>query len=345
MGKVLGKKINGITILICTYNGASRLTETFKCLMEQKGDDHINWEVILVDNASTDNPQEVADKIWIHKRVPLRFFHEPRPGKTNAIESGFRLSEYDIVCIIDDDNRVYPDYIVKVYDVMSNHPEVAICGAQGIGDFEAPPPPWFEKYKDAFAIGPQAPKTGYIPVEHGYVYGGGSAIRKSVWFELCDKNFRFLIKDHSMKSAIIRGEDSEMSFAFLLMGYKLWYQDDMLFNHYMPSGRINWKYLKKLFFSFGMSDVLIGFYSFYTENHSKKRKLKQTNYWINMLASMAAIIKSLPGYIYETIFVGEGGYKVLLFIRKKGYLLQLLSLGKHYDSINKEIEYASWRKK
>ena len=344
MSDTLNNDIDGITILICTYNGAERLPGTLQCLLEQKGDENIPWEVILVDNASNDNPRQVAEKIWTHDRVPLHFLHEPRPGKTNAIESGFNLSKYEIVCIIDDDNRVFDDYIVKIFDVMKNHPEVGICGAQGIGDFEVSPPGWFEKYKDAFAIGPQAPQTGYVSKDLGYIYGGGSAIRKSAWIALCNNHFRFLIKDLSIKHAIIRGEDSEMSVAFLLMGYKLWYQDDILFKHLMPAGRINWKYLKKLFFSFGMSDVIIDFYFLFMGIHSRKRNIRLSSFWINTIYSLIILIKLIPGYFIDLIFVGEGSDRILQYHRIRGYVMQLLSMRKNHQSAILEIKNATWRK-
>ena len=51
---------SGISCLICTYNGASRLAETLTCLARQVLPAGTPWEVILVDNASTDATAERA---------------------------------------------------------------------------------------------------------------------------------------------------------------------------------------------------------------------------------------------------------------------------------------------
>lgn len=52
----------GVSIVICCYNSASRLPETLQHIAEQEVAANISWEVIVVDNASTDNTQEIAKK-------------------------------------------------------------------------------------------------------------------------------------------------------------------------------------------------------------------------------------------------------------------------------------------
>ena len=44
----------GVSFLLCTYNGAPRLAETLACLAAQETPAGFPWEIIFVDNASTD---------------------------------------------------------------------------------------------------------------------------------------------------------------------------------------------------------------------------------------------------------------------------------------------------
>ena len=49
---------NGISIVICTYNGVCRLGPTLKAIFSLKIDESIPWELIIIDNASTDNTSQ-----------------------------------------------------------------------------------------------------------------------------------------------------------------------------------------------------------------------------------------------------------------------------------------------
>ena len=70
-----------ISVIICTYNGASRLPATLEKLAAQSVPAECPWEVLLIDNASTDDTAAVAKQIAIDFPAPLRVLHEPTPGK------------------------------------------------------------------------------------------------------------------------------------------------------------------------------------------------------------------------------------------------------------------------
>ncbi|MGO3307207.1 MAG: glycosyltransferase, partial [Sphingobacterium sp.] len=54
----------GVSIIICTYNGAQKLPKTIQALADQNVPDNIPWEIIFVDNNSSDNSQTVAKMNW-----------------------------------------------------------------------------------------------------------------------------------------------------------------------------------------------------------------------------------------------------------------------------------------
>jgi len=62
----------GVSVIICCYNSANKIKNVLKHLEEQKGTELIPWEVIVVDNASSDYTFEVAKKSWKRKDVPFR---------------------------------------------------------------------------------------------------------------------------------------------------------------------------------------------------------------------------------------------------------------------------------
>ncbi|RZK11267.1 MAG: glycosyltransferase family 2 protein, partial [Hymenobacter sp.] len=77
----------GLTILICTYNGATRLPETLRHAAAQQVPPGVDWEVLVVSNASTDDTLAAAPRLWaaLGQPAPLRVLNEPKPGKENAL--------------------------------------------------------------------------------------------------------------------------------------------------------------------------------------------------------------------------------------------------------------------
>src|SRR5690349_6454715 len=98
---------NGVSVVICSYNGAQRIPATLRHLAEQDAPGELPWEVVVVDNASTDGTAERAQVVWSDQStVPLRLVSEPRPGLMHARERGLHESTYNVVTFVDDDNWV-----------------------------------------------------------------------------------------------------------------------------------------------------------------------------------------------------------------------------------------------
>ncbi|NJN42415.1 MAG: glycosyltransferase [Flammeovirgaceae bacterium] len=54
----------GVSVIICCYNSSSRIEKTLEHLFQQKTNSRLHWEIILVDNASTDQTKATAIKRW-----------------------------------------------------------------------------------------------------------------------------------------------------------------------------------------------------------------------------------------------------------------------------------------
>jgi glycosyltransferase involved in cell wall biosynthesis len=243
------KKTNkGISVIVCCYNSAERLPETINHLAMQNVPHYIPWELIVVDNASTDNTAEIALSQWkkYNSTTPFRAIHQPVLGKVHALKKGMETAGYEFLLICDDDNWLHRDYVKIAYKVMVQHPEVAILGGRGQAVFEVDAPAWFAKYEELFGVGPQADKSGYVSPTRNWVYGAGSVIRRSSWETLNAAGF-YGISTGPVGSRFSGGaEDLELCYAMKLAGYEIWYEDTLRFFHFMPKERLNWKYFLRL---------------------------------------------------------------------------------------------------
>lgn len=239
--------MNGVTILICTYNGAARLPEMLAHVAAQQAPAGRPWEVLLVSNASTDDTLAVAPALWAERGAPapLRVFDEPRAGKENALTRGFDAAGFEYVCVVDDDNLLYPDYLSQVVAVMDAHPEIGVLGACAEGAFEVPAPAWFEQFRAVYAVGPQAAQPGPLREPGAYLYGAGSVVRRSAWRHLRANNFAFTTSTKRGK-VIVSGEDVELGDALRLAGYALWYDPRLRLRHFMFKERLTWEYLLRI---------------------------------------------------------------------------------------------------
>ncbi len=74
--------MRGVSVIICCYNSSSRLIPTLNHLAKQEITRHIRWEIVVVNNSSTDNTAEVAIETWKQHNVavPLYIVDEPVSG-------------------------------------------------------------------------------------------------------------------------------------------------------------------------------------------------------------------------------------------------------------------------
>jgi len=325
----------GISIIICTYNGATRLSETLRCIAKQENTVDIPVEVIVIDNASTDTSVTIAQTMWNELGNPFEFvvLSEPKPGKSNALVIGFNNAKYEYLLICDDDNRLFPDYVAKAFETMENHPEVGVLGGQGIPDFETAPPFWFETFKHFFAVGTQLPQSGAVTINTDSIYSAGAIFRNSIWKSLENINFQFSLTTLRDKNPI-SGEDTELFEMARMMGYTLWINNDLKFKHYLPSKRVTWKYLTKFSYGIGRSNIYIHAYIHCLNNDDNPAETLKLPFWIDKyihaFLSMKRFIPVLLKSVFSTM---EGNEDYLLYRGYRGRLYELRKLKSEYRNL------------
>jgi len=234
--------ISGISIIICTYNGESRLVPTFQALINQDIPECLKWEILIIDNASTDNTKQISEKFFkeFANQIDYKILFEPKPGKANALKRGYDNAQYDLMLLCDDDNWLQAQYISTVFEIFKNNPEIALLGGYGIAEFRNDKiPNNFEKWQHCFACG-KYHLTGYLKNGDFSIWGAGSVLKKSGWMELTQNGFEFL---NSTKAGKAMGEDVDLAKAVSFWGYKLYFDERLWFYHDLSGERITDKNL------------------------------------------------------------------------------------------------------
>src|SRR5918993_3334590 len=255
----------GISVIICCYNSVERIEPTLQHLYAQKGLTQAEYEILLVDNASTDNTAQAATAIWNNlpgEKPSFKVLTEPTPGLSAARKKGIENSKFDYVLFCDDDNWLEESYLVNALRIMLSNDNIGVLGGTGNPVFGGIEPPyfWINQYH-VLAVGEQSRIEGDITDERGVLYGAGMILNKRAFVELKEKySFQFQVTDR-IGDLLISSGDHELCLALTKMGYRIFYSRMLQFKHFIPAHRTSIAYYKKLFLGFGVSYALLRVYA------------------------------------------------------------------------------------
>jgi glycosyltransferase involved in cell wall biosynthesis len=238
----------GISIVICTYNGTSRLSNTLKALAELDVTSVPSVELLLVDNASTDNTTSFVQSHWetLGTPYPLTILQETNPGKINAQNLALSQIKHSYALICDDDNALFPDYLLKGYELLTSHSQIGALGGRGIVQSEVPIPDWFESMAYMYACAPQAERTGDVRPTRNVIYGAGMFLNMTAYQQALQKGFTFLLPSRTGTSVVTGAEDGEICWWLRFSGFEIWYAEELKFHHQISPSRLTDEYHKKL---------------------------------------------------------------------------------------------------
>lgn len=302
----------GISIVICTYNGEDRLKQTLAHLAQQIDIKDLKIELLIVNNNSTDDTVVVAKKIWSDCGAPfeLKILEEPRPGKGHAIETGYDAARYSYIVTVDDDNWLEKNYLNIAFELIHNKPDVALVVGKGIAVFEVEQPEWFGAYaQSSYAVGSPLPKTGYFPREVKQVAGAGMVFKKSIWINLRNTGYGFFTSKGRGKAV---GEDSELSLIVNYLGYRNYFDEKLIFYHFMPASRLTWQNHIIMVEGFARTSVLIRLYDYIGSRVTSQKPVSFYKFLLLLIkysSSGLININNLP-YVFnkKELVVGDNNY-------------------------------------
>ena len=128
-----------VTVTIATRNRADALRTTLDSLRRQKLGE-LSWQVIVVDNGSSDDTADVLASAGQH--LPLITLFEPSPGKNRALNAALDAATGDLLVFTDDDIVADPAWLQRLSAAATRWPDINIFGGLITPAFPADTPDW-----------------------------------------------------------------------------------------------------------------------------------------------------------------------------------------------------------
>jgi glycosyltransferase involved in cell wall biosynthesis len=338
MSESMLSRLDGISVVVCTHNGKERLEATLQSVFQQKTTIELAWEILVIDNASTDGTKDFC--IDLKNKYDFghsfRVVSEFNPGLNNARRKGLAESSFNWVLFCDDDNHLFDNYVQTGFNIISKNKSIGALGGMGLPVFESEKPDWFDQYHYSFAVGTQSNSNGKIQSQNPELYGAGCFFYKPALQKIFATGFQTIMSDRKGTS-LSSGGDVEWCYLIHLMKYEIWFSDELKFYHLMTAGRLTWEYYIKLKVGIANGVALIFPYRFYF----KSGKQHQIFYFLNYIQRWVIICLTYYQLLIKLVFKPSNTKdrkiilgKQILKANLKSYTQNLFASLKHYNRIN-----------
>ena len=244
------------TVLIATYNRAALLDRTLDSLRRLRMASGRRWELIVVDNNSSDATREVVERHARSFAVPLRYLLETRQGRSSALNAGIAAARGSVIAMTDDDVIVDEGWLEAACDTLlePTGPDVAYAGGPVRPLWEAAPPSWLDLGRGDL--------WGTIAIQdHGgdrFVYeekkkvplGANMAATRELFARI--GNFRADL-GRTSGVQVLGQEVPELLARARAAGCRGAYVPSMRVEHHVPAARLTRRYFRRWWFGKGVS--------------------------------------------------------------------------------------------
>ena len=281
-----------ISILICTCNREYILRDCLDSLVNQTAD-KLLYEVIVVNNNSTDNTQSIAEE-YASTQPNFRVIIEKNQGLSYARNRGYKEAKYDWVSYIDDDAKAYPNYVERVLSTIENYDFDFFGGMYYPWYRDTIRPKWLsedfgksQKYKEM---------ASYL--DNGHITGCVCVFNRIPLDEI--GGFPF---DLGMTGTTIAyGEEIYVQNKLIEKGYKIGFDPELCIEHLVPKYKQTLKWHIQSAYAHGRDSIKIFNTIAPKESYAKYVKTILKIFVKKMLAGMKSLF-SQKDYYLQNLFL------------------------------------------
>ncbi len=231
-----------ISVVVCTFNRASELSLALRSLYHLVTEDRFTYDVVVIDNASTDSTSQSIASAAQESPVPLRGVHESRKGVVYARNRGIAEAQGEWVAFFDDDQLADPRWLVELLTIAEQKQSRCVGGAVWL---KLPAEHAHRKLKPKVRMLLGEARWSSEPMAYSVRTGPGAGnlmLHRSLFTEVggFDENI------------LGRGEDTDLYFRIRAIGETCWFSPYAIIHHLIPASRLTEAFFRRL--SVGMGE-------------------------------------------------------------------------------------------
>ena len=240
------------TLLIATYNRARYLRDTLQSIATLRVPPAITWDVVVVDNNSTDETREVVEAAAAGYPVPLRYMFEGRQGKSIALNSAMQTIASTVIVFSDDDVRVPAGWLEAAVMPLLTRTDIDYVGGPVRPMWSGPRPSWLQDpslYGGVLAVLDYGAEPFIFEDRQLIPLGVNMAVRRS----LIDRVGGFHPALGRTGTSLLGQEQAEFFLRTRRAGVRGLYVPDMWLEHLVAVDRLTMGYFLRWWFWKGIS--------------------------------------------------------------------------------------------
>ena len=254
-----------ISVAICTWNRSRLLKQTLESIAATNRSSIDSWELIVVDNNSTDNTREVVT--GFSDRLPIIYVQETEQGLSASRNRAIESVTGDLIVWTDNDVIVDANWLRAYQSAANRYPDSAFFGGVIRPVFESPCPAWLEetwqKCKGVYAVRDLGKKEFEFQPNQ-FPYGANFAVRANV-----QRQFRFDTSIGRVSGGLVGEEEIEMLRRVTAAGHVGTWIPSAKLQHFIPNDRVTPEYVRNYFIGQGIANVMNRKGSYATVNKAR----------------------------------------------------------------------------
>ncbi len=238
-----------ISVIICTYNRVHYIEKVLDALRKE---DFKDYEVLLVDNNSTDGTlQTVQNYAKANADFPLRVICESRQGLSWARNTGIRHAVGDILAFLDDDAIPRKGYLEELAVGLKAYPDACGFGGRIIPFFdECQAPKWLCRWTLGWVSGLDKGESDCLFKGREFPIGANMGLRRSALKECGEFNTAL----GRSGGNLMGGEEKDLFYRLKERGGKIVYLHNVVVDHVIPQKRTTKEYIVQFAKGVGCSE-------------------------------------------------------------------------------------------
>lgn len=241
-----------LTVVVCTRNRSTLLGDACAALLEVEPP-RGGWEVVIVDNGSTDDTPEVAAEVRSRAPELVRVVEEPVVGLSAARNRGVAEARGELIAFLDDDAFPAPQWLVALAAAFENEEAVACAGGPVEPLLDGELPVWFTgrflPYLTVWDLGSKVIDLRY----NEYPRGANISFRASAFERFGGFSPRLGRTGRSLLSC----EEIELCLRLERGGLRTVYVPEARVRHTTPVDRLTPAWMERRFAAQGRSEAII----------------------------------------------------------------------------------------